>query len=219
MQKCSVVVVGNALLAEVLCRSLTASGRAAVPVAPCPTMQLLAKIRAHRPDVVLLDLDLRPFRESARLIGPLTAAGAQVVVVTGVDDRLRVAAAVERGAVAYRSKADGFDALLATASAVLAGHGALDADARAELLSDLNRARQDRAATLAPFHRLTDREQEALRSIASGLSVQDIATDWVVSEATVRTHVRGVLGKLDVRSQIGAVAAAMRTGWLEPPAA
>ena len=57
--------------------------------------------------------------------------------------------------------------------------------------------------------------EDALRSIAHGLSVQDIAADWVVSEATVRTHVQGVLAKLGVRSQLAAVAAARRSGWFE----
>ena len=63
--------------------------------------------------------------------------------------------------------------------------------------------------------------RESLRtrdhSLARGRSVREIADEWVVSEATVRTHVRSVLAKLEVRSQLAAVAMAIRTGWLESP--
>jgi DNA-binding NarL/FixJ family response regulator len=44
--------------------------------------------------------------------------------------------------------------------------------------------------------------------------VTEIARGWVVSEATVRSHVRGVLTKLNVGSQLAAVAAALDAGWL-----
>jgi DNA-binding NarL/FixJ family response regulator len=70
---------------------------------------------------------------------------------------------------------------------------------------------------LAPFRTLTEREREALLAMGHGQSVSEIAAAWVVSEATVRTHVRGVLGKLDVRSQLAAVGMALRCGWLRAP--
>jgi two-component system, NarL family, nitrate/nitrite response regulator NarL len=44
--------------------------------------------------------------------------------------------------------------------------------------------------------------------------VAAIAADWFVSEATLRSHVRSVLGKLGVSSQLAAVTAAVRSGWL-----
>ena len=75
-------------------------------------------------------------------------------------------------------------------------------------------ARVARDAVFAPFTRLTDRERDTLVALSRGLSVHGIAAEWVVSEATVRSHVRGVLAKLDVPSQLAAVALALRTGWL-----
>jgi DNA-binding NarL/FixJ family response regulator len=54
-----------------------------------------------------------------------------------------------------------------------------------------------------------------LRSLARGQSVATIASRCYVAEATVRTHVRGVLTKLGVGSQLEAVALAHQAGWLE----
>ena len=56
---------------------------------------------------------------------------------------------------------------------------------------------------------------ETLRALARGVSVPALALEWYVSEATVRTHVRSILTKLGVSSQLAAVAAALRTGWLD----
>ena len=66
---------------------------------------------------------------------------------------------------------------------------------------------------MLPFLTLTQREREVLTELTRGKSVDCIANEWVVSEATVRTQVRGVLTKLDVRSQLAAVAKARSAGW------
>ena len=55
-----------------------------------------------------------------------------------------------------------------------------------------------------------------LHALGRGMSVGHIAAERVVSEATVRTQVRGVLMKLGVSSQFEAVAHASRSGWLSP---
>ena len=209
-----VIVDDHELLAEALRIALRESGRSAVRVPPAATPDLLARLLDLRPDLVLLDLDLGTYGDAAPLIAPLTDAGIRVLVVTGTLDRLRVAAALEQGAIGYRSKGDGFDALLGTVTEAVDAAQPLDPAHRVELLELLRRARAAQHRTLAPFERLTEREQAALAAMAQGQSVHEIAADWVVSEATVRTHVRGVLGKLDVRSQLAAVAVALRSGWL-----
>jgi DNA-binding NarL/FixJ family response regulator len=82
-----------------------------------------------------------------------------------------------------------------------------------ELLDELTRSRAARERDLAPYATLTAREADTLRALARGWSVADIAANWVVSENTVRSHVRGVLAKLGAPSQLAAVADAVRTGW------
>lgn len=208
------IVDDHELLAEALRIALRESGRSAVRVPPEEPPALLSRLLDLRPDLVLLDLDLGLYGDAAPLIAPLTDAGIRVLVVTGTTDRLRIAAALEQGAIGYRSKADGFDALLGTVTEAVDARQPLDPAHRVDLLELLRRERAEQHRTLAPFQRLTEREQAALAAMAQGQSVHEIAADWVVSEATVRTHVRGVLGKLAVRSQLAAVAVALRAGWL-----
>jgi DNA-binding NarL/FixJ family response regulator len=135
--------------------------------------------------------------------------------VTGMEDRARIATAVESGAVGYVLKSQPFDELLGTVRAALDGRPVLGMGERFELLATLRRHRSDEAARAAPFDRLTPREQQVLRALADGRNVEAIAGEWVVSQATVRTQVRGILGKLGVSTQLAAVAAARRAGWLD----
>ena len=148
------------------------------------------------------------------MIGELVAAGVRVLVVTGCADRMRIAAALEEGAIGYQSKAPGFGPLLARVHAALAATAALDPAHRLELLDELRRSRVVRHAAMAPFERLTEREADTLRALARGQTVAAIAAEWFVSEATMRSHVRNVLGKLGVSSQLAAVTAAVHSGWL-----
>lgn len=209
------IVEDHGLLGETLRIGLELRGIEAVVLAARPLDELCAAIIGQRPDLVLLDLDLGAFGDATAMIPALCDARLRVLVMTGVSDRVRIAAALEQGAIGYRSKSDGFEALVRAALAARDGTHALDPETRVVLLDELRVARRRRAAALAPFERLTDRERETLRAMAGGRTVEEIARGWVVSEATVRTHVRGVLRKLGVRSQLAAVAAGLQSGWLD----
>jgi DNA-binding NarL/FixJ family response regulator len=207
------IVEDHLLLAEMLRAALEQSGIDATLVDLSEPDAVLHRLLVLRPTLVLLDLDLGAFGDSTRLIGPLCRSGIRVLVVTGTTDRLRIASALFAGAIGYQSKADGFDSLVDRALSALTADGALDPEHRAELLTELDDVYAERDKALAPFRRLTQRERETLALLAQGRSVAEIARSWVVSEATVRTHVRSLLCKLDVASQLGAVAAAARCGW------
>ena len=73
-----------------------------------------------------------------------------------------------------------------------------------------------RAAAGQPHDPLTPRETEVLREIALGLSNAEIAGRMYLSEATVRTHVSRILGKLGVRDRVQAVVYAYETGLVRP---
>lgn len=212
------VVDDHELLAQTLRITLTATGVDADTLPPAPLPEVQQRVLEIRPELVLLDLDLGEWGDTTPIIAPLTAAGIRVLVVTGVVDRVRIALALEQGAVGFQPKSFGFDALLAKTTAALADPGALDLELRVSLLTELAQVRSARSQAMAPFLRLTEREQATLVELSEGRSVTDIARTWVVSEATVRSHVRGVLTKLGAPSQLAAVAVALRAGWLRRPA-
>lgn len=202
------------LLAQSVELALRAEGLDVVTADLSGEEAFLESLAAGSDLLVLLDLDLgEPLVDGVRLIPGLRARGASVLVVTGTTERLRIAAAVEAGAIGYVAKLEPFDVLLAHVLHAVKGEQVLDECERHELLARLRAARKDTQLRLAPFRQLTPRESCVLDELARGKSVESIAAEWVVSEATVRTQVRGVLTKLDVRSQLAAVAKARAAGW------
>jgi two-component system nitrate/nitrite response regulator NarL len=207
------IVEDHRLLAESVSLALRAEGLDVVLGDLTDEASLLQSLCPDDSLLVLLDLDLGQMRDGARLIPVLRAAGAHVLVVTGTRDTIRIAAAVEAGAIGYVGKDQPIDVLLGTVQRAVAGQSVFRAGERHELLAQLRRHRAEEGRRLGPFQALTPKERQVLDALRAGRSVDRIATDWVVSEATVRTQVRGVLTKLDVRSQLAAVAKAHAAGW------
>ena len=180
--------------------------------------RLLEQVRRDVPDLVLLDLELGgAIGDGESLVPQIVAAGSRVLVLSASTDQHRFATAVERGAVGMLVKSVPFDLLLTTILDAARGGQVLAPGDRRALLTELH---QDRAATrarLAPFELLTCREQQVLGDLADGRCVATIAAACCVSEATVRSQVRSILAKLEVRSQLEAVAYATRVGWFSRP--
>jgi two-component system nitrate/nitrite response regulator NarL len=166
-----------------------------------------------QPDVVLLDLELGDDRTSLPAIRELVASGTLVVMMTGVTDRVRLAECIEAGAVGIVSKGDSFERLAVALKEVASRRTLLAPGERDELLRELRLSRQERNERLRLFATLTPREREVLASLIDGKSAEQIATDDHVSLTTARTHIRSVLAKLEVRSQLAAVALARSAGW------
>jgi DNA-binding NarL/FixJ family response regulator len=211
------IVDDHALLAQSLTLALVSAG---IDVARCTALEVDAIVDAvarARSDIVLLDLDLGPGRgTSLPAIPSLSASGATVVMLTGVTDEIRLAECIEAGAVGVVDKGQPFEQLLATLHDVVRRGRILDQHERQEQLSKLRKHRQAEKARLAEFERLTPREADVLKGLLEGKSAERIATEEFVSVATVRTHIRTLLSKLGVNSQLAAVALARRAGW-QPP--
>jgi two-component system nitrate/nitrite response regulator NarL len=208
------LVEDHQLLAETLAATFVQRGIDTAIVPPDEPAALLHALQRSGAGLVLLDLDLGAHGDGTCVIAPLAAAGIRTLVVSGSTDRERIAIAFEAGAFGYHAKADGFSLLVTKAVDALGSVAPLDESLRRELRDELARTRRERSNVLEPFGRLTERERNTLLALSTGLSVNGIATEWVVSEATVRSHVRGVLAKLDAPSQLAAVALALRSGWL-----
>ena len=166
--------------------------------------------------MVLLNLDLGPYGDGAPLVAPLAKQGANVVVLTGLTDRARWGEVLANGARIVLSKSQPLNDLLATVRRINQGLPVLDRDERDELVAAWLERRHDHGAVQDRMDRLTSREREVLGELMRGHAVREIAALGVVSEATVRTQVKSILGKLEVSSQLAAVGLAHRIGWRAP---
>lgn len=207
------LVDDHRLLAETLQMSLSQAGLC-VSMAPCGSFdEVLTEAAAVRPTLVVLDLDLEGAGYGYDLIGPLRELGAEVLVLTGTTDRIELARCLEAGALGIASKAHGFSSVLDQIRRTAAGETATSVTERAQLLADLSAHRRADQRRRAPFETLSARERDVLRQIVDGQQAATIAKASFVSLATVRTQIRSILLKLDVTSQVAAVAMARQGAW------
>ena len=207
------LVEDHALLAQSVSAALTMEGLDVVCPEHLDFDSVLAAAAEHHPDVVLLDLVLEEGTTALPFIPFLRELGANVVVMTGETDRVRLAECVEAGAVGIVGKHEPFENLVAAVHEVAQLRLLLTAAQRADLLQDLRRRRAADRDRLAPFERLTRREREILGALVDGRSAEAIAKADLVAVATVRSQIRSVLSKLGVNSQLAAVALASKGRW------
>lgn len=210
------IVEDHELLAESLYYVLQDEGYQAVVVNGSSLEEIGDSLLGLGPDVVLLDLNLGPQMGSAlplvRRIS--TEAEMRIVIITGVEDRMQLSESIEAGAVGLISKAASFESLLTAIREAVESDAAMTEIERQEWLAELRRYRTEEQRRRKPFERLTPREQEVLARLCDGRSAHQIAEDSYVALSTVRSQIRAVLMKLGVGSQLEAVAAAHRSGWL-----
>jgi two-component system, NarL family, nitrate/nitrite response regulator NarL len=208
------IVEDHELLAQSLVLALRAEGfdvRESHARSPEP---ILAEAQDARPDIVLLDLDIGgELGTTVSLIEPLREQGATVLMLTGVDNRVRLAECIEAGALGIVGKSQPFDELVAAIRDAVEGKPPMSDAERQDLLAELRRHRDAERQRTELFDRLTPREQDVLAGLMDGKTAEEIARQSYVSLATVRSQIRAILMKLGVRSQLAAVAAARRAGW------
>ena len=164
--------------------------------------------QGRRPDVVVMDLQMRPINgiESTRLIRARYDDVAVVVLTSFADDDL-VRGALEAGASGYVLKDADADQVAAAVRAAARGELPLDPAIARRLLASLGTA--SRADSKAD---LTTREVDVLRLVGAGAANKEIATRLGISERTARTHVSNILGKLGLASRTQAALWAVREG-------
>lgn len=170
----------------------------------------VAKFRAYRPDLVLLDLEM-PDLDGVATLKRLQAVDPSVraIVFTAFDTDERIVEAVKAGVQGYLLKGvprrELFDAIR-----VVHGGGSL---LQPVVASKLLRQMQNPSAAVA--NPLTEREREVLLLLAQGLPNRQIAEALTVTERTVKFHVSAILDKLAASNRTEAVAVAAQRGWVE----
>ena len=182
--------------------------------------QAIVQARALRPDVVLMDVRM-PRLDGIAATRAIVAEHPQtrVLVLTTFDLDDYVYDALIAGASGFLLKDVGRDDLVNAVRVVAAGEALLAPTVTRRLLADFvrNRPRPKPASmSHAALSTLTARERDTFELLARGLSNAQIATELVVSEHTVKTHVGNVFAKLGLRDRVHAVIYAYESGAVRP---
>ncbi|MER7047601.1 response regulator [Streptomyces jumonjinensis] len=161
------------------------------------------------PDVVLMDLRM-PAGSGVEAIAELTRRGARakVLVLTTYDTDSDTIPAIEAGATGYLLKDAPRNELFTAVRAAAEGRTVLSPAVASRLVGAVRKP----AALAAKV--LSAREREVLELVAKGTSNREIARELFISEATVKTHLTHLYGKLGVKDRAAAVAAAYDRGIL-----
>jgi two-component system, NarL family, response regulator LiaR len=168
--------------------------------------QALQVTAATSPDVLLLDLYM-PELDGHGVLAALRDTPHQpaVVVLTSATDDEHLVRAVHAGATSYLLKTAAAEEVVAAVRAAANGTANLSPD----LLTRLTRALR-RPPPVDPLEPLSPREREVLQLIASGRSNRQIASELIIGEQTVKTHVSNILMKLDLQDRVQAAIFALR---------
>lgn len=207
------VVDDHALVGKLVVGMLQRAGFTAA-IAFRPSLEeTWAAVESLSPELIILDFDLGPGQSSLELLD--RAAGYEIPVagLTASDDRIEHARFLEAGGAAVISKSCGPADLVAVVELAIAGKALMAPSDRHALLTRLRKRRAWEQRQVALFAQLTPREADTLVLIAQGSGAADIADQWQIALPTVRTHIRSILTKLGVTSQLAAAALARDTGW------
>jgi DNA-binding NarL/FixJ family response regulator len=175
---------------------------------------LVRDIVASRPEAVVAGLDLRTCSsDGGTVLHALAGAGHRVLAVTDGGDPFRDGEALARGAHAVATKTMPLNEFVGMVRKTMYG---VPVVARLERARLVGLYRGQRAGRWAAGHRLgllSGQEGKVLVHLMAGRGVREVASLHVVSEHTVRSHVRAVLRKLEVSSQGQAVALAWDNDW------
>jgi DNA-binding NarL/FixJ family response regulator len=173
--------------------------------------EAVALVARERPDVVLMDLRM-PAMDGVAATGRIAAEhpGTHVLVLTTYDTDSDILRAVEAGATGYLLKDTPRQELFAAVRAAARGETVLAPAVAARLVGHVR----------APAEEvLTAREVEVLALVAQGHTNGQAARRLYISEATVKTHLLHIFGKLGVDDRTAAVTTAMERGLLRLPPA
>ena len=175
----------------------------------------LALARAHKPDVILMDLRM-PVMGGVEATRRIMAAvpGSRVVVLTTFDEDEEIFEAMRAGALGYLLKACSADKLNESVRAAAKGAAVLEPSVTAKMMAELNRlsAREGKKVSQSLADPLSERELAVLKLLAAGCSNKEIGAKLSITEGTVKNHMTNVLGKLGVLDRTQAALRAREMG-------
>ncbi|GAB7036410.1 MULTISPECIES: response regulator transcription factor [Catenuloplanes] len=183
----------------------------------CDGAEAIAVAERTRPDVVLMDIRM-PHVDGIAATRAILAGEHRphVVALTTFDLDEYVYAALSAGASGFLLKDTPPQRIISAVHTIVAGDLLMAPRITQRLIEAYADRHRSPAATVPALNSLTARETEVLRLVANGLSNTQIAERLVLSEATVKTHVKRLMGKLGLASRAQAVVAAYESGLVAP---
>jgi DNA-binding NarL/FixJ family response regulator len=177
----------------------------------------VALAESAAPDVVLLDVRMPRLSgiEACQAIKELVPT-AKLIMLTVSDEEADLYEAVKSGASGYLLKDSSIEQVAQAVRVVADGQSLISPSMAVKLIDEfkaLSRPDPQGAGAL----RITDRELQVLRLVATGMNNRDIAAELFISENTVKNHVRNILEKLQLHSRMEAVMYAVREKLLDLP--
>jgi DNA-binding NarL/FixJ family response regulator len=177
----------------------------------------LEQVRAHGPDVVLMDVRM-PDLDGIAATREVVAAfpGAKVVILTTFEQDDYIFGALNAGASGFLLKRTSPEELIAAIHTVAAGDSLLSPSVTRRVIERVAQQPTPEIPFDQRLDHLTPREREVLEQVARGLSNGEIASALVIEESTVKTHVKRILMKLRLRDRVQAVIFAYESGLTRP---
>jgi DNA-binding NarL/FixJ family response regulator len=179
--------------------------------------QAIEEVHRCRPDIVLMDIQmpvLDGIEATRRLLAHPADTGPKVLILTTFERDEYIFQALRAGASGFLLKNAPPEDLIDAVRIVAEGDSLLAPSITRRVIEDyVARPRARRQA--GELDTLTERELEVLRLLARGMSNAEVAERLVLGEATVKTHVSNLLGKLGVRDRVQAVVFAYESGLVE----
>lgn len=211
------VVDDHPMWRDAVARDLAEAGYEVVAAA-ADGAQALRVVGAVRPDVVVLDLQL-PDMSGVEVTRGLRVAHppANVLVLSASGEQQDVLDAVKAGALGYLLKSASRPELLDAVRRTAGGDAVFTPGLAALVLGEFRRLAAAPAGKGTGTPRLTERETQILRMVATGQSYKQIATRLTLSHRTVQNHVQNTLGKLHLHNRVELVRYAIEHGLAGEP--
>lgn len=168
------------------------------------------QVKDLRPDVILMDIDMPGGINGIEAVSKIRKfnSSVQIIMLTVFDDNKTVIDAISAGASGYLLKKNISEKLYDAMNEVLAGGAPMSPNIARMVIASM----QKKPASDENKYQLTPREKEILIALSQGTSYKTMAAQYFISLDTVRSHIKNIYFKMQVHSQLEAVARARSEG-------